>query len=156
MGAEIKFEVLREKSLSETFKISDSCNSTSEAQTCRSKCDTDYRDCIIHCSHSISCAESCINDTEECISFCPCYGDCPNGCPCPHYTVWCPDESCQRKNEISFDYCINENEETFIQCTFSCSPFDIVCHQNCTEDYTRNLTKCPCGELCPDGCPCSH
>ena len=135
-------------------ELPEGCLSEYEAKACHSNCDLIFKECIKHCNHDISCAEECITEDDACTASCPCYVNCPGGCPCPEYSIWCPDKTCQKEHEVSFNYCVSEMEDVFIQCTFNCDPFDLQCHQSCATDYNNDLKKCPCGELCPDGCPC--
>ena len=142
----------RIEALKTTWELPDGCLSETEANTCHTNCDVHFKDCIKECNHNISCAEGCINEDEACTASCPCFENCPGGCPCPYYTVWCPDRSCQKEHEVSFNYCVNDMEDKFIECGLKCDPFDLTCHQSCASEYNNDLKKCPCGELCQDGC----
>ena len=134
----------------------DECTSADIGETCHSLCDYQFDECLHECNHDLACYEACIETDAKCTNMCPCYKHCWDGCPCEHHSQWCPNETCQSENAISFKHCVHETEELFMQCTFSCDAFDLACHQQCTADYNDNLQKCPCGAQCPDGCPCDH
>ena len=40
------------------------------------------------------------------------------------------------------------------KCLVQCRAGDNICFEDCSEDYTESLKKCPCQEHCPGGCPC--
>ena len=132
------------------------CTSAEIGATCHSVCDYQFDECLHGCNHDLTCFDACIETDAKCTNMCPCYANCWEGCPCEQHSQWCPNETCQNANEIPFKYCVHETEELFVQCTFSCDVFDLVCHQQCAGDYSANLQKCPCGAQCPDGCPCEH
>ena len=109
--------------------VNQECESSVQGTACRHDCDHRFQECIYHCNHDIECAGKCIDQDEYCINDCPCYQECWEGCPCDYYTIWCPDETCHTNNEISFKYCTKETEVDFVECTYLCVPFDLLCQQ---------------------------
>ena len=39
-------------------------------------------------------------------------------------------------------------------CIVECRPSDFACYSYCSREYQDNLTRCPCSNDCPFGCPC--
>ena len=44
--------------------------------------------------------------------------------------------------------------DVYTGCIVICEPSDTNCVSQCSREYQQNLTKCPCQEKCPNGCPC--
>ena len=44
------------------------------------------------CGSDSECIMGCSRDSLDCNERCPCYDACPNGCPCPHSSGYCPTQ----------------------------------------------------------------
>ena len=64
----------------------------------------------------------CSRDSIDCNERCPCYDGCPNGCPCPFASGYCPtqDESCLADNQESIVACDDAAWEEFELCRKGC------------------------------------
>ena len=47
-------------------------------------------------------------------------------------------------------------EFEYFECFIECGIGDMECEADCLRDFHENLKKCPCQELCLDGCPCDQ
>ena len=53
-----------------------------------------YKTFLDTCGSDSECIMGCSRDSLDCNERCPCYDACPNGCPCPHSSGYCPTQVC--------------------------------------------------------------
>ena len=53
-----------------------------------------YKKFLDTCGSDSECIMGCSRDSLDCNERCPCYDACPNGCPCPHSSGYCPTQVC--------------------------------------------------------------
>ena len=61
---------------------------------------------------------------------------------------------CYDENEDHYHHCRNQQRVQLLLCQEDCGAFNPICEHECYETYEDNLTNCPCGEKCSNGCPC--
>lgn len=121
------------------------------AVECTQSCASTGTECEYECNGSTACIFDCELKLAECIDACPCNRDCPKGC------VDCPSPFCTcRKPESDPDLieCRHQFESVYFDCSSYCQIGDFDCIGECTRQYDENMKLCPCGEECPNGCPC--
>ena len=71
--------------------LNPNCPDLDIAETCEVDCEIDHLQCLTSCENQdSSCISTCTRDFAACVDICPCYTDCPNGCPCPSLSDYCP------------------------------------------------------------------
>ena len=92
----------------------------------------------------------CDENLARCIFSCPCHGNCEQGCDeCDSSYCKChTDGDSQDKKE-----CLDKLDLLYVTCIINCD-YDEVCVSNCVREHNQDVSKCPCNEGCPSGCPC--
>ena len=71
--------------------LNPNCPDLDIAETCEVDCEVVHLQCLTSCENQdSSCISKCTRDFAACVDVCPCYTDCPNGCPCPSSSDYCP------------------------------------------------------------------
>ena len=71
--------------------LNPNCPDLDIAETCEFDCEGVHLQCLAGCANQdSSCISKCTRDFADCIDVCPCYTNCPNGCPCPTFSDYCP------------------------------------------------------------------
>ena len=130
-----------------TVRANLTCDDVEMADKCFMVCDREWNDCLDKCETN-DCKFECHFNQNQCTDNCPCMRNCPNGCENCGFCACYEIESNQ-----DFINCRNDLEESYITCLAECS-HDPVCMSDCLRIYDQSLEKCPCGEECPNGCPC--
>ena len=108
--------------------------------------------CMELCENEL-CQFDCYNSVSKCIDECPCQRKCPTGCiNCLNPICEC-SESLPRPNYQKCETLTNEN---YLTCVGTCEKDNFECVSKCNRDFNQSIQNCPCGEYCPDGCPCSN
>ncbi|CBY23939.1 unnamed protein product [Oikopleura dioica] len=120
---------------------------------CEGICGQNYFECTGLCNGDHNCELLCLNDLPVCALDCPCAVNCPNGCD------GCPNEVCScyqpQLDSPFYKTCMSEASTMFNGCVMGC-PLNTTCHENCFSDFQDEAERCPCADLCPDGCPCDN
>ena len=71
--------------------LNPNCSDLDIAEKCEVDCEVVHLQCLTSCENQdSSCISKCTRDFAACVDICPCYTDCPNGCPCPSQSDYCP------------------------------------------------------------------
>jgi len=128
-------------------------DSSEEAARCKAKCLDDFEECGEQC-HVTGCDNDCRRGMARCLDSCPYGSQCPNGCDeCEN---WACQTTCRDPaNERDWETCRDMADAAFLECNYGCGT-DVDCILHCIEQNEQNLSNCPCGANCLDGCPCSN
>ena len=127
-----------------------SCSDYDLSIRCMDRCYTVQQSCM-ESTFTETGKYDCYSSLTTCVNQCPCQEDCPNGCKdCENSICECKDHS----NSPSFTACENQVKENYQLCTSECIENDYDCLSLCNKYFNDLLSKCPCREECPNGCPC--
>merc|ERR1719284_676793 len=135
-------------------KFNENCDEISleAASECENDLKTILDKCLEKCTEQQSCIGQCQRDFFISLDQCPCHAECPEGCKdCPHWTCSHPCDEATNYSET--EKCYKKNADQFNECNIACD-IDFVCVNNCYLELAENNKLCPCGEKCPQGCPC--
>jgi len=128
-------------------------------------CSTNDYDKMVICQSNLievadKCYESChdgycqLNCSEifyESLDECPCYSKCHNGCSgCDNWTC---GNACKDPSFPEASKCREKLVRDLLKCQNNCGN-DFACITRCGREMAVKEKKCPCGQFCPDGCPC--
>ena len=125
---------------------------------CVTPCKEASYECAVACEKGdIECVNNCKTEEYNCKKQCPCYEDCPQGCPCPH---WCGTRPCYDIFSNEKLCCEDKAMTIWLACQEECKELDPgaqpLCYDICLEEYLEIFDSCPCHRECTDGCPCNN
>ncbi|CAG5104554.1 Oidioi.mRNA.OKI2018_I69.chr1.g1330.t1.cds [Oikopleura dioica] len=113
---------------------------------CNNHCQGELDICREDCGDA-SCETTCNREFLLCIDDCPCGENCENGCEnCP--SSFCASTCDDPENNEDYLVCKDKVKGNLSGCFDFCDN-SIDCHLNCSEEYTKDIYRCPTG--CP-GC----